>query len=156
MRELASTACGKTVSFLAGNGGMGYWDYYWAFPTKNQTENDITAATEKQQPLSDWISTCWCTTDRTFLGFWLVIVSGGPCYQNKPQEPHQHQTILGGSWVVISGVISPLIWVISIVILHIALLITTHEPPNKGLSLDSPLLRQPEGIRSARESQRRN
>ena len=32
--------------------------------------------------------------------------------------------------VVISGVISPLIWVISIVTLLIALLITTHEPPS--------------------------
>ena len=38
--------------------------------------------------------------------------------------------ILGGSWVVISGVISPLIWVISIVTLLIILLITTHEPPS--------------------------
>ena len=38
--------------------------------------------------------------------------------------------LLGGSWVVISGVISPLIWVIAIVILLIILLITTHEPPS--------------------------
>ena len=37
--------------------------------------------------------------------------------------------LLGGSWVVISGVISPLIWVITIVILLVTLLITTHEPP---------------------------
>ena len=36
--------------------------------------------------------------------------------------------VLGGSWVVISRVISPLIWVISIVILLITILITTHEP----------------------------
>ena len=36
--------------------------------------------------------------------------------------------LLGGSWVVISEVISPLIWIITIVILHITLLITTHEP----------------------------
>ena len=36
--------------------------------------------------------------------------------------------ILGGSWVVISGVISSLIWVVSIVTLLITLLITTHEP----------------------------
>ena len=34
--------------------------------------------------------------------------------------------ILGGSWVVICGVISPLIWVITIV----TLLMTTHEPPS--------------------------
>ena len=38
--------------------------------------------------------------------------------------------ILGGSWVVISRIISPLIWVMSIVILLITLLITTHEPPS--------------------------
>ena len=36
--------------------------------------------------------------------------------------------VLGGSWVVISGAISPLIWVISIV----TLLITTHEPPSSN------------------------
>ena len=53
--------------------------------------------------------------------------------------------LLGGSGVVIGGVISPLIWVISIVTLLITLLITTlnpkplitlliittHEPPSK-------------------------
>ena len=39
--------------------------------------------------------------------------------------------LLGGSWVVISRVISTLIWVISIVILLITLLITTHEPPSR-------------------------
>ena len=38
--------------------------------------------------------------------------------------------MLGGSWVVISGVTSPRIWVISIVTLLITLLITTHEPPS--------------------------
>ena len=41
-------------------------------------------------------------------------------------------TLLGGSWVVISGVISPLIWVITIVTLLIGPLITTHEPPSRG------------------------
>ena len=43
--------------------------------------------------------------------------------------------LLGGSWVVISGVISPLVWVVSIVTLLITLLITTHEPPSMNLSL---------------------
>ena len=38
--------------------------------------------------------------------------------------------LLGGSWVVISGVISPLIWVINTVTLLITPLITTHEPPS--------------------------
>ena len=42
--------------------------------------------------------------------------------------------LLGGSWVGISGLISPLIWVISIVTLLIILLITTHEPPSRGLN----------------------
>ena len=40
--------------------------------------------------------------------------------------------VLGGSWVLISGVISPLIWVTSIVTLLLTLLITTHEPPSAG------------------------
>ena len=52
------------------------------------------------------------------------------------------RAVLGGSWVVISGVISPLIWVITIVILLITLLITTHEPPSRGLGLRG-LVKQP-------------
>ena len=39
--------------------------------------------------------------------------------------------ILGGSWVDISGVISLLIWVISLLTLLVTTLITTHEPPSK-------------------------
>ena len=39
--------------------------------------------------------------------------------------------LLGGSWVVISGVICPLRRLISIVILLITLIITTHEPPRR-------------------------
>ena len=38
---------------------------------------------------------------------------------------------LGGSWVVISGDISPLIWVMTIVTLRMTPLITTHEPPSR-------------------------
>ena len=38
--------------------------------------------------------------------------------------------LLGGSWVVISGVISPLIWIITTVTLLVTPLITTHEPPS--------------------------
>ena len=45
----------------------------------------------------------------------------------------------GGSWVVISRVFSPLIWVISIVILLLTLLITTHEPPSTLVGLASKL-----------------
>ena len=40
--------------------------------------------------------------------------------------------ILGGSWVVISMVICPLIWVLAIVTLYIAPHRTTHEPPSKA------------------------
>ena len=40
--------------------------------------------------------------------------------------------LLGGSWVVISGVISPLTWVRSIVTRLTTLLITTHEPPSNA------------------------
>ena len=41
--------------------------------------------------------------------------------------------MLGGSWVVISRVINPLIWVITIVNPIITPLITTHEPPSVEL-----------------------
>ena len=43
--------------------------------------------------------------------------------------------LLGGSWAVISRVISPRIWVISMVTLLITLLITTHEPPSSLLAV---------------------
>ena len=39
--------------------------------------------------------------------------------------------LLGGPWVVITGVINPLIRVISIVTLLLTALITTHEPPSR-------------------------
>ena len=39
--------------------------------------------------------------------------------------------VVGGSWVVISGVASPSVRIITIVILLITLLITNHEPPSK-------------------------
>ena len=42
----------------------------------------------------------------------------------------QSGCLLGGSWVVISGVLSPLIWVIIIVTLLITPLITAHEAPS--------------------------
>ena len=41
--------------------------------------------------------------------------------------------LLGGSWVVISMVISPLIWVVTIVTFLITPLTTTHEPPRSGV-----------------------
>ena len=45
---------------------------------------------------------------------------------------------LGGSWVVLSGVISPLIWVIRTVTLLITPFITTHEPPGLQPRWSSP------------------
>ena len=41
------------------------------------------------------------------------------------------RVLLEGSWVVISGIISPLIWVIIMVTLLITPPTTTHEPPSK-------------------------
>ena len=56
--------------------------------------------------------------------------------------------LLGGSWVVISGVISFLTWVISIVTLLITPLITTHEPPSNAVSLGlTPPPRKTSGMR---------
>ena len=48
-----------------------------------------------------------------------------------PEPGLNPQTLLGSSGVVLSGAISPLIWVISIVTLLITLLRTTHEPPSR-------------------------
>ena len=47
-----------------------------------------------------------------------------------PDTADFRSLVLGGSGVVISRVISPLIWVISIVTLLKTPLITTHEPPS--------------------------
>ena len=53
----------------------------------------------------------------------------------KPVLIHAESELLGGSLVVISRVISPLKWVITIVTLLITPLITIHESPS---SLRSP------------------
>ena len=53
----------------------------------------------------------------------------------------QEGVLLGGSWVVVSMVISPLIWVRTIVTLPIAPLISTHEHPSIGCVRDSSLRR---------------
>ena len=45
--------------------------------------------------------------------------------------------VVGGSWVVIRGVISPLIRVITIVTLLITPLITPREPPSKALRIEA-------------------
>ena len=45
-------------------------------------------------------------------------------------------SLLGGSWVAISGVVSPLIWPISRVTLLITPLMPIHEPPSSPESLD--------------------
>ena len=47
--------------------------------------------------------------------------------------------ILGGSWLVISGVISPPIWVVTMVTLLITPRITTHEPPSRILAQELSL-----------------
>ena len=43
----------------------------------------------------------------------------------------QGKGLLGGSWVVIGGVMRPLVWVITIVTLLITQLITTYEPASR-------------------------
>ena len=53
------------------------------------------------------------------------------------RHPRQHR-ILGGSWVVINGVRSPLICVILTVTRLIAPLITTHEPPSTLKFCEAP------------------
>ena len=44
---------------------------------------------------------------------------------------------LEGSWVDITGVISPHLWVITIVTLLLTPLITTHEPPSRPQGVGS-------------------
>ena len=56
---------------------------------------------------------------------------GSPPTPSHPWALLQH-LLLGGSWVVIFGVISPLIWVTTMVTLLIAPLLTAHEPPSRA------------------------
>ena len=58
------------------------------------------------------------------------IGGGGGRALYQKHDRSNYMTLLGGSGVVISRVISPLVWVISIVTLLITLRITTHEPPS--------------------------
>ena len=63
-----------------------------------------------------------------------VLVQGAEsisCYGRGQGMLCQRYALLGGSWVVISRVISPLIWLITIVTLLITPLLTTHEPPSR-------------------------
>ena len=65
--------------------------------------------------------------------------------------------VLGGSWLVTSGVISPLIWVISTVTLLRTPLITSHEPPSTPGSRGALRARwQPTPLLSSQHTSRSN
>ena len=70
-----------------------------------------------------------------------TVVCGSPvlvgCCRQESQSGHfqalkrkPYTALLEGSWVVRSGILCPSIWVITIVTLLLAPLITTHEPPS--------------------------
>ena len=67
--------------------------------------------------------------------FWYLLESPLEC----------PEILLGGSWAVISMVISLLIWVITIVTLLITPLITTHDPPSTGSPLEALETHEPPG-----------
>ena len=58
------------------------------------------------------------------------LTAPGPAPCDVPVVRGLLSAPLGASWVVISGVISPPIWLISIVTQLITPLRTTHEPPS--------------------------
>ena len=68
----------------------------------------------------------------SFAVWGLLVFSTGLLQTPPPPRLHPPNLVqlLGGSWIVISGVISPAIWVRSIVTLPITLVVTTHEPPS--------------------------
>ena len=59
-------------------------------------------------------------------------------WKTSPNDVHTTSTPLGGSWVVISRVITSLIWDLSIVPPLMTPLITTHEPPSTPQNAPSP------------------
>ena len=64
----------------------------------------------------------------------------GGSYHNR-RLPWEAYGLLGGSWVVINGVISLLIWVLTMVTLHITPLISTHEPSSTSGLYANPVPR---------------
>ena len=65
-------------------------------------------------------------------GLLAVCDTGPQVWRAQRKWASTKQRTLGGSWVGISGVISPLIWVITIVTFLITPLMTPHEPPSYG------------------------
>ena len=65
----------------------------------------------------------------------LRLAKGNPGYPYLGKSPHSSvlRTVLGGSWTLISRVISTLNKVLSRVALLTALLISTHESQSRGL-----------------------
>ena len=70
-------------------------------------------------------------------------IARGPQPASRYEANLAFKTLLGGSCVVISRVISPVIWVTILFVLLITPLITTHEPPSRSetrpLKLDPQL-----------------
>ena len=60
-----------------------------------------------------------------------LVLRGSGGFRGFLYARHLYEGLLGGSWVAMSGVISPLRWVITIVTLLITPLIATHEPPSR-------------------------
>ena len=56
-----------------------------------------------------------------------------PANSRRPESQYLLFTILGGSWAGIRWAISHLMWAATIVTLPVNPLITTHEPPSRGL-----------------------
>ena len=70
--------------------------------------------------------------------WWLAALSPGRWYGLRAQiSTRTLDSLLGGSGVDISAVISPQKGVISIVTLLITLLIITHEPPSRDTRLQA-------------------
>ena len=58
---------------------------------------------------------------------WSLLLPRESCCRYRHSTRHSfHEKQLGGSWVVISGILSPIIWVIIVVALLITPLITTY------------------------------
>ena len=67
---------------------------------------------------------------RLLWGYWVQMAWRGAFEWGSLPK-----VVLGGLWVVVSRVMSPSIWVTTVVILLITLLITNHEPPSRGVAL---------------------
>ena len=91
---------------------------------------------------------CFAGPGKATEGFYESFIRVVEVQHRLQRSGSEVQGVLGGSWVAISGVISPLIEVITTFILLITLLITAHEPPSRVYAMRGKIPTRGSGFRT--------